>query len=1733
MARNDIFIQFRTNALQASKEIDNLDEVLQQLERRGRQAAPAFRGSTTTAIGNVVNALDASIPGKPANLDVSGAQARSLTELVAAVDKIANDAVLSRIKSIKETDFTDLRTRIGAMDSEMFSGLLGLKGDLEEVLTGKYADSTKEKAAKYIKLINQEVKTLESIEQEKTELLDKLSQTRLLSSLEGIRNRFQSLGLNVQNVGDIGGITGGLATIDAGLAQAIVDFNASIDQLTVREQALAIKDLTSLGATQLAEQRKGFDRQITQAFTTRTGSIIDSFAELYTQKFGGTTAVDKSSLAQSVAFTTLFERLQKSVVSDLLSPLRQGNIPEIAQLQTTKAVGTPQEVVSALTIAEKAVNDRLQVARSQLDKLATYAEVADDDRLRTLVSQLRLKLQQNEKALEEAVARQEAAVSKIGLSSIKALGDRLESQVKIAAGSKIVNFRPDFQVDFVNQLDNLVFSYIDQVNEQFKRTNFASKGSKNFGQIAGPNADIVQNVLTRSGFFDATTATERLNTLDKATTMFENDIRGFGLSEADFNKAVGIFYNVARSLQKQYAQYESIVSGANARESQTRRTQANLLTQQGNFEQAQQLLLDLGNLTTDRVSQPGRMLTRDDLRPLTAAELTPAARADYDQNLAQNQRLTEIVQAKTPSALQRFARFGNTLLSAFNFVGATVGEAARQMSLFVDQANRLDKAAATVNALSGSMVGFGSALNLASKQQLLFGGTLEENLQGLTSLIPITKRYNVDLETLDNIARRLAIIDPLQGFSGASIALKEFFSGDITSLSRRFEIDRKTLNSIKSAGDQVAQLEELDRVLNDLGISNELLTARTQTAANTYDQLGASVSSLTALSGKILQGAFAPIAERIVDDTSPLLRGLNNIIENEQQVITLTGQIGKAFADVGKSGGEAATAIAELNSLLESLNDLRASQGQTRLSLFSPEDKETVDRLYDLSKRSGVPLVDLLSTLDPTGTPRTLGQQQADVQNRYGFFGELADSLLRKITFGIYESAASREQANIFNTGSGTNLFPTAFRGTTAELSTMFSNFSRTPANTGAAGAIREALLNTPLDLIMALENSAAQVNQLTDAGFSRQVAELLAQENINYNEAKQRAVAAILSGNLTQDQINQLLYEQLQLDNKLLGIKQQRAIIESDAITQARADIGDFGSTDLTNSLVSSLNAIVQSQAEAAQSVAASLYAAAGGGATRDFGNARSEQIVKNAERTLGINREQLYYLGQIQQREALIALERGKSVSAITALTSRFSGLNMALKDAVQLSIGFNEGIQGLVSSFAGNLSIPDQLRFYRSQQTTPGSLNTQDAVFANLSNILNVVQQQEQERIDSANKTADNLKKIEEDYARDRNKIVEDAEEERTKLLEDYEEKKLALLQDSEVSKRESKVSFYDMLFGADNLSQSTLKQYSARYEGFFAEASNLRNAGEFEKANAVLEAGVSLLTREIRYQDELVGTKERIKESDKEIAELRKEYSEAETAEERRSIQKKIDAALFEKQKAVERVRELEGLLKLSKDVDEERLKQARELKDKEKEILDKSLADRKEAEDQALAEAEQKYKDALKSREESMKQSTKAQILSFNDLMMLQTAGYSVIEAARIAAEGGSKQEIDNALKRFSQSSDYFKNLGTPAGTEIFKALEQMRQLTPSLVQSATAATQSITGLTDYLNISGYNIQDFKPADITALRKSELESRQDNTTKVQLNTSELTKNTIAINELNRRLNYYTPVTSPGN
>lgn len=145
----------------------------------------------------------------------------------------------------------------------------------------------------------------------------------------------------------------------------------------------------------------------------------------------------------------------------------------------------------------------------------------------------------------------------------------------------------------------------------------------------------------------------------------------------------------------------------------------------------------------------------------------------------------------------------------------------------------------------------------------------EEILHSATTLLPLLKGTNVELNDAVSLTIRLSELDPMQGISGASIAVREFLSGEYLSLVRRFELDREKLREItkQSKGSPTEKIRLLNEYMTSIGYGPDMLAEMEQAGIGTFDSMLDSLKQL-------IDKGFRPLRD---DYILPTLRGIRDI----------------------------------------------------------------------------------------------------------------------------------------------------------------------------------------------------------------------------------------------------------------------------------------------------------------------------------------------------------------------------------------------------------------------------------------------------------------------------------------------------------------------------------------------------------------------------------------------------------------------------------------------------------------------------------------------------------------------------------------------------------------------------------------------------------------------------------------------------------------------------------------
>ncbi|MFF6951829.1 hypothetical protein ACFZAD_24620 [Streptomyces iakyrus] len=129
------------------------------------------------------------------------------------------------------------------------------------------------------------------------------------------------------------------------------------------------------------------------------------------------------------------------------------------------------------------------------------------------------------------------------------------------------------------------------------------------------------------------------------------------------------------------------------------------------------------------------------------------------------------------------------------------------------------------------------------------------------NLTPVAKSSGKSLQSLIKQAEILAALNPTEGLTGATFALREALSGDWVSIVERFNLPRLRINELKEQG--VPAMEIISKTLKEMGIDYSLVAKQGQTTAARFDQIK---DKLTMMAG----AATKPIFDRISKELDTL-----------------------------------------------------------------------------------------------------------------------------------------------------------------------------------------------------------------------------------------------------------------------------------------------------------------------------------------------------------------------------------------------------------------------------------------------------------------------------------------------------------------------------------------------------------------------------------------------------------------------------------------------------------------------------------------------------------------------------------------------------------------------------------------------------------------------------------------------------------------------------------------------
>jgi hypothetical protein len=227
---------------------------------------------------------------------------------------------------------------------------------------------------------------------------------------------------------------------------------------------------------------------------------------------------------------------------------------------------------------------------------------------------------------------------------------------------------------------------------------------------------------------------------------------------------------------------------------------------------------------------------------------------------------------KMPVALSNLMNIVS-VYNSLTFAIGTLSMAFDNLTQYITEANNVTKQLATIQAvaaqegvykLDSATERYSHTVREAIRNQMMFGGSLNDNLNSMLKFQQISMAEGVDVRQLNQISQLLSLRDPVQGIEGATIALQELFSGDPVSLRRRFELPASDINKIANeSGNASKQIRMLTQVLAEQGITLDVLNARLNTTAQTYDQLASNAKNLSIITGQQMASALEGQADTL------------------------------------------------------------------------------------------------------------------------------------------------------------------------------------------------------------------------------------------------------------------------------------------------------------------------------------------------------------------------------------------------------------------------------------------------------------------------------------------------------------------------------------------------------------------------------------------------------------------------------------------------------------------------------------------------------------------------------------------------------------------------------------------------------------------------------------------------------------------------------------------------------
>lgn len=251
-----------------------------------------------------------------------------------------------------------------------------------------------------------------------------------------------------------------------------------------------------------------------------------------------------------------------------------------------------------------------------------------------------------------------------------------------------------------------------------------------------------------------------------------------------------------------------------------------------------------------------------------------------------------------------------------------------------------------------------------------------EYTQATRSYLGFTKDQE-ELKGILDVTKRLALLDPVQGFSGASFAVKEGLSGDLVSLAERFELPKSFLrqNGFDSSGDYMTNYTAIAKTLDQMGMTSDAVDKYESTGMSQWQefrnksrdflgQMGLdAVEEMKPFFQRVNSFFGSTDANRFASDMSDKVGGLFKSLSGELSQITWedieaglvnSGNLLKSIGDTGlvfmdaMSGGKGGSPVDIMRNFVDAIGE-----AAEKISVFNDDLRTMFNWIDDSSILNG------------------------------------------------------------------------------------------------------------------------------------------------------------------------------------------------------------------------------------------------------------------------------------------------------------------------------------------------------------------------------------------------------------------------------------------------------------------------------------------------------------------------------------------------------------------------------------------------------------------------------------------------------------------------------------------------------------------------------------------------------------------------------------------------------------